>query len=494
MKKWCLIGICSLFIFGCAAHQNKTINKRFSHQIPPGVDSLIAVHADSLADLCFVDITRKSKSANYDSQSKEIFIIADSLFFSYDKLKDTNIVHSSHDSTEFETFYWQCWQYVKPQKDGQYFPKPEHVQSLVFDLYLKSKNLAEQAKLTNPFHLNVRINLIQILIKLGKFSCDKHYCQTAIEELNDFLTYERSQDHIYSLMAQCYYALSDWENAYLYFRQALQMLEHVAVFQNADLQITEVDTSKLIYYLQELGDTKAKVYDAENALQFLQQALIFSSSPEKKKQIQNYIDWINWDDGNILAVEKRDAVYELYQQKKYKKANSEAKKLLKILKTQRTKNQINWKIATTDFQLLNNPNKGIERLFHVVKKLPVNQLQDSSAVIYFSDYGAMCYSMGMYYLEKKMYKMAYAYLLQASQVNWDGKGKSSFHLAKLSQSDAAETIKNCQQALQYIDHLSPQMINETYELLTDAHKRNGDFKLARKYYLLINQNLTVNSY
>jgi len=478
---------------GCIADQTNLQKQDLKqHKIPPGVDSLIAINADSAANLYFVDQSQRMKSNYYYNQSKKLYELCDSLWYVSDNVLDTTRQSVTvHDSLLTIKLYNKCLHYLKKQEkkrkdDKLILPERKKIQSTCLEIIRRAKVHAENSRLINPYNLNARLNLIQTLMLLGKISGDLNSYLYAIQELIDFLQYEKSKDNIYSLLAESYYAVGDWKNAFENFYYAQQVLEKTAIFQEHSSSI-QLDTTKLVYYLQQQGDCKTKLYDDQSALQLLANALKLTTATQKKKEIHKYITWINWDDGNILAVEKRDYIYDLYYKKKYKKANSEFKKLLKILKTQRTKNQINWKIATIDFTILNKKNEGIERLFRVIKSIPPENIADSTALLYLTDYGAMCYTLGGDYLDKKKNKIAYAYFKQGAQINWEKRGECYFRLAKLSQTDSDETIKNCQLALTYKDYLSGQIINQTYELLVDAYKRNGNFKLARQYYNSLTQ-------
>jgi hypothetical protein len=222
------------------------------------------------------------------------------------------------------------------------------------------------------------------------------------------------------------------------------------------------------------------MHDATAALAFLHDAKQSTHSAEKRSELNHYIEWINWDDGNIRAVEERDAIYELYKQGEFKDANNRYKKLLNILTTQRTRNLVNWKIALIDFSILNRKKDAIQRMYDVVHNLPAKQ--DSMSSVYLNDYGSMCYALGIEFAQRKEYKYAYTYFLQAVDVPWSGQGKSALELAKLSVADPMLTISHCEHALQLRDSLDENEMNQLYQLLVNAYKSNGEFALARSYF------------
>lgn len=486
----CLITI----MLGCASNQ-QNFHSSFSlseNSIPPGIDSLLAVKADSLSNHYFVDFSQKMKSAFYVDQSKKLFKMSDSLWSLYHIILDTTWQNTQKDSVRAKKLCQKCEAALSPNDrinpgSTWFFPELKKVKSLLTDVLEKAREDAERSRYIDPYSLNARINFIEILNLLGKVSQKDEYFEHALNELNKFLEFEKSQHNIYGLLAECHYSLKNWEQAYTNFKKAQDVLEQTAIFQPVSRQFVKLDTSLLVYYLEQQGDAKAKIYDDSSALSLLSQALQLTRSAQKKRHIQNYIDWINWDDGNILAVEKRDFSNQLFREGKYKKACTEFRKLLKTLKTQRTRNQINWKIATISFGELNRKNDGIQRLFEVVKNIPVENHSDSTAMLYLTDYGAMCYKLGLDYLKKKDYKIAYAYFNQASKIDWEKRAESYFQLAQLSQSDSEETIKNCQNVLAYHDNLSKPTLQKTYQLLVNAYKRNGNFDLARNYYTKLSQ-------
>ena len=486
------LGLLTLLL-GCASNQHNFHSSYLltENSIPPGIDSLIAVRADSLSNHYFVDFSQKMKSAFYVDQSKKLFKTGDSLWNLYLLISDTTLQNTEQDTSRVKQLFQKCQVILEPDKKNdlermRLFPDFKKVKSKLKDMLEKAKEDAERARHIDPYNLNARINFIEILKLIGKLTQEDEYFEHAINELNKFLEFEKSQHNIYALLAECHYSLQNWEQAYANFKKAQDVFEQTAIFLSAYRPV-KLDTSLLVYYLEQQGDTKAKIYDDSSALNLLSQALQLTRSEKKKRFIQNYIDWINWDDGNIRAVEARDYSYQLCREGKYKKARKEFKKLLKILKTQRTRNQINWKIATISFGVLNKKNDGIQRLFTVVKNIPVKNRSDSTSMVYLTDYGAMCYKLGLNYLKKKDYKIAYAYFNQASKIDWEKRAESYFQLAQLSQFDSEETIKNCQNVLAYEAILSKPTLKKTYQLLVNAYKRNGDFDLARDYYTKLSQ-------
>ncbi|MBD3287487.1 hypothetical protein GF337_01675 [candidate division KSB1 bacterium] len=481
-------------LFGCATNQQKFRSSYLQNEnrIPPGIDSLLAIKADSLSSHYFVDFSQKMQSGYYVDQSKKYFQISDSLWRLCHLIHDTTRENVESDSLNIKQLYRKCRLILEPNsRDNnqceQPFPEFSDVRSSIEELLKQAKEDAKKARYIDPYSLNARINYIEILNLLGKVSDEDDCFKQAAEELNKFLKFEKSQHKIYALLAECHYSLKKWEDAYSNFKKAQAVLEQTAIFKTGSQQPATLDTALLVYYLEQQGDTRAKMYDDSSALNLLNQALQLTESLQKRRQIQNYIDWINWDDGNIRAVERRDYCYKLLRENRFKKASKEFKKLLKILQTRRTRNQINWKIATINFEVLNNKNDGIKRLFDVVKDIPPENRADSTSMVYLTDYGAMCYQLGLDYLQRKEYKIAYAYFKQASKIDWEKRAESYFQLAQLSQSDSEETIKNCHNVLAYEADLSKTTLKKTYQLLVNAYKRNGNFELARNYHVKLSQ-------
>ncbi len=476
--------LCVFIFFSCAVHNSVKTTRvaeptSTENYFLPGIDSSVAKNALQFSDRLIVDFNRRKQAGFFYEKGRNSFQSAESLWSCIDSepIQDSNFIQ-----------IYSNWSKKHVASRDKSISVEDMKSDKLYQIYLTVLDTAQkeisQAKLFNPFDLEIRSLLIKIYLKQGEITHDKvHYTRT-IDELNKFLNVDKSNPYIYEKLGESYFALNDWDNSYRFFHEAEKILKIVVKFKHQPdpKESVSFDTTRWTYYLQRQGEAKARLYDAENAILFLSQAKEFTKSDELKQELQEILDWINWDGGNIRASEIRDNIIKLENANSYKEAKAQYLKLLKILKTQKAKNEINWKISSLDYNFLDRKKEALRRLFLIIQDIRTTDQASSLHEVYLKDYAAMCYSFGMDHFNNNNYRLAYIYLNQASQIDWNHKGDCFFQLSVLSHENPTETIYLCNKALDYADQLSKTKLNSLYELLAVSYKRKGEFEIADRYF------------
>lgn len=473
-----------LFINSCSI--NKTLrddqlSNLFSSEdnYYPGVDSSVVKNANEIADRILVDYERRNGAIVWQNRAKISFQLADSIWNCY--------THKScHDSILLNLYLsWQQeYEDDITRTDKSHNGKNIRPDELSLRILNQASKDANQAKRINPYDLDIRSLLVNIQSRMGEISGNQNSYSEAIEELKNLLLVDKSNPYLYERLAECYYALKDWENCYRCFDNAeavLLILAKLKVNGNTSVNAS-IDTIRWVYYLQGKGEAKAKLYDSGLAITYLTRAKQMTHSISKAQQLQNYLIWINWDGGNLKASELRDDALRLEQVGDYKKAHHKYLELLEILTTQRAKNEIDWKVASIDFNYLKEKLEAIQRMFRVVQNIQKSGSSHELNKVYLQDYAAMCYSVGVDYYNQHKYRLAYIYINQAAQFEWKHRGDCYLQLAILSEVNPSENIQNCQKALDYSNQLSRENIKKIQKMLTVSFIRMGEFELAQNYY------------
>jgi len=477
-----------LFVYSCAVNkpgETTVVNNSIAvdDYYLPGIDSAVVRDAVKFSDRIIVDFNRQKNSEIWHTRVLKTFELADSLNTCWR-------MQQSNDTTFFRLYENWLKKYDDDRRFSKLFEerKPGRYDYIVMTVLDSAYQEAARAKSLNPYNLDIRSLLINIYLKQGEITHEALYYNRALDELNNFLLIDKSNPYIYEKLGECYYALKDWQNCYRFFHEAEHILKVVAKFKYENDQDTDspVDTTRWIYYLHRQGEATAKMYNSEQAIHYLTLAKQLANSEDIKREQQNYINWINWDGGNIRASEIRDEIFILEQNHDYKKAREEYIELLKIMKTQKAKNEISWKIATIEYNLLGRKKEALERLFHVIQNIDKNDQNNPLHTVYLKDYAAICYSFGMEHLDKNRLRLAYIYFNQAAQIDWEHKGECFFQLAILSRVNPSETIQNCKKALNFSHQLIENKKEKIYEMLAVAYKQMGEFDDANTYF----QNLT----
>lgn len=449
----------------------------------PGVDSTVAREALNYADRILADAAQMDAADSLYQRAKISFECADTLSLALRHSKE-------HDPIGENLCHRWINQIGLSGKTRNLFLKLNSRRKLEY-IFTNANEDAAQAKLLNPFNLNTRGLLVQINMMLGNLTNRNDYYLVAVNEIENLLLVDKSNPDVYTRLAECHYALGNWAKCDESFREAEKVLHVVAQFKMIEEpgSSNDVDTSKWVYLLRGQGEARAKMYDAEGAIGFLTRAYELTDSESLRTELTNYLSWIKWDEGNIRASELRDEVVELEQHADYKQASEKYIDLLNHLKTQRTRNEINWKIASIEYQHLNREKDAVARLFSVLKNIPDDETNVPRHERFRKDYAAMCFSLGLKYSRMNEMRLAYIYLRQASKIEWDYRARSYLQLALLSQSNPEETIRNCTLALNEREQLSSDEIYKIHQMLFGAHKQNGNYDDARHFHkLLANHN------
>jgi len=513
----------TLYILAGCAGKSRSVSlpeekePAFTHL--PGVDSLVAVRALTLVDTAFVSVEEEEKAEHLLDLGKREFTESDTLN-SLKKIlelaQDSTLQVTADDSAKAITHLNLAF--------GHY----EEVEKL-FDSYLEggrtTKSLGEeilerltdareatiQAIQYNPFDMDARLLLSVIYRFLARIFGDEENYHAAIRVLNELIDMDRGDHSLYYELGYNHYQVQGWEEALSAFQRAEELLYENAGLEDPALHAGEtspmtggeipgegftsvpVDTATLLNYVWYQADCQTRLYRTDEAVGSYRRALALAESDEDREELQGSIDWILWDDGNIRNVEARDSIIRVEREGDYIAVRKAYSELLPELSRETAIDEVDWKIATIDYQFLDEKNMGIERLRSLIdraiKRGIVNQqgvVTDASSpyVNYVNDYGIMCFNLGMDYLTgKQRRREAFAYFLQATEVEWRNRGSSFVELLKLASNNPGMTITYGEQALE--NNLSQEERIYVLRQLTNAYKRKGsraDFEKARYYF------------
>lgn len=496
LKKWELA-----FNFYKTAHEISVAGLYF-----PGLDHNFVHVMDSIAGKAFIADERKMMAKVIEKQSFEIKAIHDSLLTYYHYFADSSgYVFSAADSQITSEFMDQALKILQPadQLESRQFRKISIRKHQVFlddvmflsrKLFTQIEQLLLQAKVLDPFNSLLRYKIARdFYLSLAQTYPDSSLFERSVAEFENLIRVEKSNSGYFFYLGSAYMGLRNWQKAF----ENYQMAENTLI-QSATLSVfgtpaylanpdsIPVNPEILFNIILLQARAKIKLYEGKTALALLKRAQQTTLEPEKKRTIQAEIEAVNWDAGNIHAMNLKKKSYDLIAASEYKNARSVCLELLDTLWTQETKDEINSQIAIMDFNYLNRREEGIQRMYRVVSAMA----RDSSGTpliskyqTYFDYYGRMCFELGIYNaIQKEERRVAYIYFMQATQINWMGRSKAYLRLAELSQFSPAETILLCNKALLFPENLTPTDKREIAEYLSNAYQRQAKFKEAKEWH------------
>lgn len=491
--------ILCLIILGCAAQQPIVQEEKSADtRIPPGIDTLTAVIADSLFSLVLVSEEDENDSRQLFEQAEQWNDLADSLW----QASRTGL-NNREDSlialkqvALIEAIFQSEQEWLKQTQ--KMMKKLGRLNSAVLArmsdaLFVKATNLYESAIKKNRFEIRYRRRYSQFLKSLATRYNAPAYLQHAASELERIVFFIKGNHQLFSDLGEIYLLLADWKNAYKQYDLAQVALRRTAIFMVPEPKLylsrpseVPIDTLRLMSYLDKAGWCKTKLYEALPALSIYREAFALATEPAWQQLFEKRIKWILWDDGNIRATEIRDKGDSLFQfQQKYAEAKTVYLALLPSLWTKRTRDEINWKIAQLDFAYLDHKFDGVGRMHQIIRHTAMDSITgaplDSTYQRYFNSYGAMCFNIGAENWNKDRLT-AFLYLNQAVEINFDLRSKAFLLLADFSEFDPHETIELCTKTLEVIENLTVDERQILYQLLHSSYRKLGDFQQAKAWF------------
>ncbi len=272
--------------------------------------------------------------------------------------------------------------------------------------------------------------------------------------------------------------LGKWAEAHVNIQKSIELI--------LDTDWDSINTDELFDHYALRAEAEIKLGKVKEALLTLNYARLIAPSKEQEAIIQQKINWINWDSGNLENSHKYDEVLEkLKSTTDYSKIKQNLLDLLRQTSSENARNEINWQLARIEFQYLDQREKAISRLFELIQHIeydtavtPMNPQHQK----YIEDYCKMCYNMGMHFVDEQKLRHAFVYFLQSIRYEWAGMGKSYLQLALLASSRHEYALDYCQKAFQCADQLSLNEISDLYHLLFVAHTAQGNFPEAKRWY------------
>ncbi|MFZ5518156.1 MAG: tetratricopeptide repeat protein [Candidatus Zhuqueibacterota bacterium] len=469
-----LLGAWLIGLSGCATTGGNHVKKL---SIPPGLDSTTVVLSIETANNNFVS-AQKEGEANVFSQKgkKRLDQVDEFCTFLEQDIKNQKSL-SSADKKQFDREMNLGSQNLSQWKKLTNNGTRELRAKEALTYCQQAQQHLEAAVKINPFDKNARVLLAVAYYNLQHiFGIEKNY-EKAIEILERLTRIEKGEHELFRLLAENQLAVKNFEQALLNFQQAQKVLLKTS-FE------TPPDTSKLFYYMYAQGDAYARMYDDTRSLKAFQVAEPFVRTPQEKTDLENYVKWIQWDDGNIRASELFDKILALESEKNYDAMAQACESLLNMLQTRKAKMSVFHKLAVVEFEILGKKAQAVERMKLVYETLDYENFGMTAKEIqpFFDSYGAMLYRLGIEARDKQEKKLALAYFTKAASFKWDQGAKAHIELVSLLWNDPDQAIFHGKKALADSNGLSEDETNELLSLMVRAHKSAGLYDEAREYF------------
>ena len=480
---WTLVLVCAI-LSGCGGSKG-TVSDGLGYSsffVPAGVDSSVAILADSLSRESFVEYERETQGRVLSEEAYALVQESDSLWRVLEMTREDGYEVSEDDSIQSIHSFNEAA--VAYQEAAQLEGDEEVLIRRQEGLLDLAQQKFEEALTFNPFDEQTRALLGRVYLYQYNRLKRAGAIENSITVLERLVRLEQGRHEFFSELASAYYSQENWQQAavnYLKAETALVDARETDVSAPEPGLLSTQDSLTLFNYAYYYGETSAFTYNTGEAMSGLNRAKMFAAGPAEIEIVDGVIDWIEWDGGNIQASEMRDDLAML-EGENLEAAEDGYHDLMGMLQTQSAKDEITWKLALVEANLKKNES-AVTRLKALVDRLPQPGAEDEDTKKYLDAYGTLCYNLASENLRERRDKRgALTYYLQSASIEWQNQAKAYFEAAKILQNNTPEAIRYAEQGL--ASNPSVEDMKSLYALLVSLHRRAGNQNEARRYFSL----------
>lgn len=284
----------------------------------------------------------------------------------------------------------------------------------------------------------------------------------------EILNERQGEDNLWFAYGYASFQAKQYDKAVTGFDQAMRIRELVT---------GSADSIPNTYRLY-LAEAYMRTYQDGNALKMFQLAQSYATA-EDSAEIQKTIDWINWDNGGIAAVEYRDAAFAAENKEDWNGAREAYLGGIASARTIPARDFLTWRLSLVTYNH-GNKTEGIGRLSEVITRLGDGCPQD-----YVESYGRMLYAYGQELTANGDRRGALEYFLNSTKVKWEGQGGGFVAIAQIAANDLTQSIEQAERALAY--PLTSDQRKTAYEVLVSAYRSKGKWDEMKKYQALLGE-------
>ncbi|MBN2091021.1 hypothetical protein JW964_15515 [candidate division KSB1 bacterium] len=465
----------------------------------PGIDPKVYILANAKADTLIPSKEKEAEAADLVQIGQKDLEISESLWRAVeifrervekDSLKQpTRIVKEQIEVSDDEntTVYLRTDSTKIKKEVALKDSLTEPILKQLARLYLdNSMKYFLQAKEINRFNLNTITQVANLFNQKAERYQDSTSSKSSIEQYQYIARYQKGYHYLFARLGENYEKIGDWESALKNYKEALRVFLATSGLKFAtDANVARQDSieenRQLVQYWVARAYAETRLFMADSAMVSWLNAHLYADEPARIDEIEGNIKNIMWDSLNIKAFTMRDSIERVYKKGKEDVLRAGYLALLKIIKTQKARDEIESIIAEIDFASEDDAVKqsAIQRIVNIVRRadanpatrdkfeapirydiiyyLELDSLNSSRFIVHndlrysnrlidllennklkvdstykkiFRSAGSMCFQYGQEKMDQGLYDDAHLYLNRSNGIDWHGRYKSSFILAR----------------------------------------------------------------
>lgn len=452
--------------------------------VPAGVDSASAYQADSLADESFVSPEKQEEAEDVRHQGEQYVSVSDTLWEYLEVSTDTTVELEEEKEVAAVRSYNRgaeaFKEYQQVTEAGEL--EGEELENMQEQLLEEAQKAFEESIRINPYDEAARSALARVYtLRADRLGSEDAY-EEAIEILERLTRLRKDVPGLFAALANNYYQTEQWRKAAENYDRAQEVYEEsVELALEEDV---EYDSTQVYNYLTAEADAHVYARDASEARETYENAMQLAVTEDQRKFVEEEVEWIEWDDGNIDASFARDSLRTLASQGDYDGAASGFRSLLQEVETREATDEVEWRLAQAEFQNGKEDQAAnrLQELFERTEKREDGTPVDSTYQRYFDTYGVICYNLGQQYRnDERDLRTALQYFEQSTRVSWERRGLAALEAGELLNNNVDESIEYLELAHEHQEALNSEDRRDLYRLLVNQHRRQGNQEEALQY-------------
>jgi hypothetical protein len=219
IKSLAVVFILCIFIVSCAVQQPVVKDEKLSRKIPPGIDTLTTIVADSIFSLVAVDEHDANSAADFFDEANLVEDLADSLWLESQGGLVTGLdtLLALRQLSRAEIYLMRNPEsYKQTKKLMKKLGKlsPQVLADVSKNLMKQGVGFFENAIRHHRFNMTYRQGFSKFLQKLAERTGDKNYLIRAAEEGERVVFVIKDQHVLYYDLGEIYFKLREWNNAF----------------------------------------------------------------------------------------------------------------------------------------------------------------------------------------------------------------------------------------------------------------------------------------
>ncbi len=455
-------------------------------EAPPGVDSAVAVWADSVAEGSLVEPEAQDRALDLQAVGRLMLDRTDSLWTALEEASSRPEAPSPDPEAQAasDLALSRGGEALVALDDalGDQGLDEDALRTQTAVLLDSAEAALERAFQLNPPDARTRLWLARVYeLQARRLGIAAAHARAA-DVLEKLTLLTPDQHAVWAMLANNRFEMGSWETAALAYREAWRVYLETRDLVTGDPP--PLDRGLVFGYMAAEGDMHVRRLDAGEAIDAYRRGAEFAVTPEDTAFVREQLAWIAWDGNRIQTSMARDSLAALADAGQLETARDGFQALKGEVTLRSASDEIEWRLAIVEYNLglVDEAADRLRSLVERTEKDAEGHAVEEAYARYLEDFGTLCMNLGLEQTrDRRDPRTALMYYAQATRFGWSGRALAHYEMARLLQANVEAALESAGAALREEASLTAPQKAELYRLLMELHRRTGDFDQARTF-------------